>query len=620
MRRKKDNILLSGLCCMALCMFGASLYQRQVKVMALDEMIYTEDLFNLHSGFYDKDIEIKLNRGDENIKVYYTLDGSIPTKKSQLLSGTIKIDAEEQEKIIHIKTKIYYDDADLGEFSYTYLVGKNIYKRFKTKVMDISIDNSALFDEKKGIFVKGEKFNKYVENGGDSESAEAFLLTNYKQRGKDWLRDADIRLFDNQGEELVHAGVLIGIDGNGSSVSAVKSLKLYLDTDTFPYNAVFGSDRKWDKLLLRSGGQEFDLTTIRWDVICDLAQQMEFYPLAEHDLVTVYINGQYYATMSLSQEYSNENIKEMCSLPVAKKIQKIVGGNDTVFDSQYNYNDFSAVSLEERRRAIENLIDVENMFKYYAIEFFTNNQDWPNSNYKIWRYTGENVSDNFYTDGRWRFLLYDMDLTYLSESNWRSEIFGKNNLVKTFQNSSFDILVKSMEDEYFRNRFINYICGLMGTIFETKNVTRVIEKYDDIMQHEIEYYEISKYNEGAWLDIYKTNRNNYVEEMKNAACNRNTEIKDFFKNYFKFNPMYKLTIANSPVDLIIGDELIKIKKNKGTYEAEYFIEIPNYIELLEGENEYCFLINGALKIDKSEVVVDADWIENGEINIQIIKK
>ena len=59
-------------------------------------------------------------------------------------------------------------------------------------------------------------------------------------------------------------------------------------------------------------------------------------------------------------------------------------------------------------------MDVENYLDYMAYNIYLCNQDWPNNNVRCYRYfttEGESYGEAPY-DGRWRYLLHDIDYTY----------------------------------------------------------------------------------------------------------------------------------------------------------------------------------------------------------------
>ena len=103
-------------------------------------------------------------------------------------------------------------------------------------VMNITMDYADLFDSKIGIYVKGDIFNKaledYKSSGESIENETARQLdANYKQRGKEWERDCHIELNEISAEGNVTNALSqdcgIRIQGNYSRSDLQKGFRLY---------------------------------------------------------------------------------------------------------------------------------------------------------------------------------------------------------------------------------------------------------------------------------------------------------------------------------------------------------------------------------------------------------
>ena len=55
-----------------------------------EEGLVSPPAFNYSSGFYNGEFDLKLSAG-ENCRIYYTTDSSVPTQKSSLYTGSIRI-------------------------------------------------------------------------------------------------------------------------------------------------------------------------------------------------------------------------------------------------------------------------------------------------------------------------------------------------------------------------------------------------------------------------------------------------------------------------------------------------------------------------------------------------
>ena len=110
--------------------------------------------FSANSGKYTDSIQLFLE-GDFD-QVYYTIDGSKPTKYSNLYKDYISINTTTHLKV-RLKKSGKYLDTLINKF---YLI--NFTKSFP--VLAISIPKKDLWSEKRGIFVRGE--NAYRDSNG----------------------------------------------------------------------------------------------------------------------------------------------------------------------------------------------------------------------------------------------------------------------------------------------------------------------------------------------------------------------------------------------------------------------------------------------------------------------
>ena len=143
-------------------------------------------------------------------------------------------------------------------------------------IMSITVNSSDMFDSKTGIYVKGDIYQKALEDLiRDAEDSCPDVETgrrldgNYKQRGKDWERAAHVDYFESDGKTTVcrlQQDCGIRIQGNYSRSDLQKGLRLcggkkygkknfsypfFGDKDVDDRGEVISSFRK---LILRNGG------------------------------------------------------------------------------------------------------------------------------------------------------------------------------------------------------------------------------------------------------------------------------------------------------------------------------------------------------------------------------
>ena len=69
------------------------------------------------------------------------------------------------------------------------------------------------------------------------------------------------------------------------------------------------------------------------------------------------------------------------------------------------------LSDDKNYQEVCNVLDVDSFLDHYAINLYLATFDWPNLNFGLWRNNGNKIDSNEYSDGKWRFMTYDLDYT-----------------------------------------------------------------------------------------------------------------------------------------------------------------------------------------------------------------
>lgn len=547
---------------------------------AEEATVITEDgkVYASHkSGIYAEEFSLTLS--SDNGGIYYTTDGSDPATSPTallynepiavtdrkgdknvvsavepvLISGAHNTPNKERnnfdciavtpkdgdvDKCTVIRAAVKRADGVFTDETYlTYFIGtpeehiKGIKKSCEASgtslaVMSISVNYDDFFSSDKGIYVKGDIFDKSLEEFlmeerkvGDPETARK-LDANYKQKGRDWEREAAITLFEfnEEGAEAVltqNCG--IRIQGNYSRSDLQKGLRLYARRDygenNFDY-AVFGEDYKningevmdkYDTLVLRNGGNcaftsKFN-DTYWQSLITDLNCATQ-----KSRPCVVYLNGEYWGLYVLQEDYTNDYMEDYYGVnkddviiykgdaEALKLGYKLDEGDlpDGIYDETYYFHELyeffdthGSLSSEEDYNAFIKLVDPDSVMDYFAVQSWIDNKwDWPGKNWSMWKTTS---SGEGYGDGRWRFMFYDIEFGGVcgegdaGNNTIKNANYKPNGLLDMdTDNPAVLCFAYLMTNDGFYNRFCERLTGLSETNFEKSAALERLDEFTDI--------------------------------------------------------------------------------------------------------------------------------------------
>lgn len=494
---------------------------------------------------YSGAVEITDRKGDANIvsavdPVLFSGNFSEVNEAKNGFDSKISVPSDEAvDKCTVIRAAVKKSDGTFGGDTFaTYFIGtpeehiqglKESCEASGTSlaVMSISMNYDDLFDEETGIYVKGDIFKmdlaKFMlkETPRDPETARS-LDANYKQKGKEWEREAVVSLMEftpDGAEEVISQGCGIRIQGNYSRSDLLKGLRLYAKKEygenNFDY-AVFGNDYlnlsgevmdKFDTLTLRNGGNcaftaKFNDTywqSLVEDTACSTQKSRP---------CVVYLNGEYWGLYLLQEDYTNDYMEDYYGVNKSDVViykgdaeslklgYKLDEGDlpDGVTDESYYFNDLFSffkthkdLKSEEDYNEFAKLVDPQSVMDYFAVQCWIDNKwDWPGKNWSMWR-TIEEDPLNEYSDKRWRLMFYDIEFGGVC-----GEGDIKNNTIKNANykhNGLLDMDTNNpavlcfaylMTNDNFKAEFCSKLSGLAETNFEQEKALERLQEFENI--------------------------------------------------------------------------------------------------------------------------------------------
>ncbi len=489
------------------------------------QMIPETDVeFSAASGFYKEAFRLTL-KSARGYDIYYTLDGSEPNKESLLYQEPVLIENPDQnpniyagrtdtstgflkddierysvnlpapnyeipsfrvEKCMVIRA-VSFDEQDTATeiVNRVYFVEDKEEKSYQNiGVISIVTDPVNLFDYDSGIYVTGAVYEEYADSDRDywADGYWCHWPSNYTQRGKEWERTVWVDYFDADGKHILGQNAGIRIHGGGSRGFAEKSLNLYSRKEYSGkrnFNGkVFDSGYQAHKLMLFSGGDDVG-SKLKDYLVHTLSKEldvatMDFIPCA------LFLDGEYWGVYYLTEAYDADYIKFHYNVGKATIIKNglLEEGYKTGFEKYQDMMDFlqqNDMSNGENYEKACSLIDMESYIDYYAsLIYVARTGDWPGSNVALWR--SDTASEREYEDGRWRFMVFDVN----SSGSIGSALRADDTLRRTIEvDKGFRALLMNPE---FKKKFCVRLMDMGNVVYREEKVKEFIDEYTALME------------------------------------------------------------------------------------------------------------------------------------------
>ncbi|MBQ7179768.1 MAG: lamin tail domain-containing protein [Bacteroidaceae bacterium] len=404
----------------------------------------------------------------EGATLRYTTDGSTPTLEHGETSETGEFTV--------LLTRIYrfalFQDGYLPSPVVTRsYIRKD--KNFNIPVVSVVTDPDNLYSNQTGVFVKGT-------NGRRGKGTDQYCNWNM-----DWDRPINIEIFDKTGKVLLNQEAELSRCGGHSKGFTPMSFKVkatkkyeglnYLPYQMFPEKAFL----KHRGLQFRCGGNDYHCR-IRDAALQSLVQTSGIdVDLQDYQPVCHYINGKYMGTINMREPNNKLNVYANHGLD-DDEIDMFEIDCDSCYiqmcgtkDAWRELRTLSAqAASDESYTRLQQMVDIDELCNYMAIEFYLANNDWPQNNCKGWRPIREN--------GKFRFILYDLDLTFGFDNPFQvfpgrqnytfCELFDVPGMADrshfTRQVDLVPIFLNLLKNKEFARHFLDAICLVGGSVYE----------------------------------------------------------------------------------------------------------------------------------------------------------
>ena len=463
-------------------------------------------MYSVEGGWYDGDISVEISgvRGD----IYYTTDGTDPDESSHRYEGPITITDRSPEPDLYTsagETSTFYsytpeqpvDKCTVlksvvirgGKRSpvkaATFFIGldDDCYRDIPT--ISISMSPEDLFSGDRGIYVIGDVYSRYMDKFGEEDIRDH---ANYAKEGRGWERRARIEYYTAGHEKKLDQKIGIRIHGNLSAIFDQKSFNLYArekydGSPAFRYD--FFNDAPGNglcrKLMLRNGGDnEMFVTKMRDVLLQSFAAGLDI-GTQRYIPCNVFLNGEYWGLYNLQETIGEGYLKEHYGTSDDNVLIVKNGtpdedrsGYEGLYSDVLEYAEKNDLSAEDNYRHMEELIDIQSCIDFYATEIYMANVDLY-SNVAMWR--AISPSDDGYNDGRWRWLLYDLDETaglFTGMSDADTDSFTDGHWEDRDPLDSDVLFTALMRNKEFKRRFTDTMTKLADDDFSYEKTSAML--------------------------------------------------------------------------------------------------------------------------------------------------
>lgn len=482
-----------------------------------------EPEFSAESGFYETPFTLEIT-ADKDKLIFYTLDGSAPTIDSKQYTGPLLItDAGGNENVYAARTDltavmeyvpsfkvdkativramVYDPDSNTvsGSVTKTYFVGFGAKKEYDGYgIISLVTDPDNLFDSQTGIYGNGAALEEYKKAAGlkggkvpetyedeDGNIHYMYMSTNAYYTGKEWEREAELTYFDEEHALRLSQGVGIRISGESTRNAAQKSFNVYA-RDIYDKNKIltydFFENGKYSSIKIRNGGTDHEGSKIYDAFLQSLAEDRDV-SIQESRPCVVFLNGEYWGLYNIRERYKEDYFFNHYGIN-ANNIWMIDSGAISI-GSWEAWNDYNEVlqfiaendmtDEENYARACE-LIDMQSFIDWYCIQLYINNDDTSfDKNIALWR--SIRIGDGKYEDGRWRFMLCDLDGAI---GDPRDNTFEDSEWWKQDFDLMDEGMIKSLiKNEDFKKQFKESFIEIADTVFHYDKVHEELEKWKE---------------------------------------------------------------------------------------------------------------------------------------------
>ena len=432
--------------------------------------------------------------------------------------------------------------------------------------LSVSIDPERLFHPVTGWFVEGPGVDPedWRKTGANFQTHERYpaRFTLRTPKGKVVFNGkADFRLFG--GMSRLHPQKSFSI-----------SLKKKYGQSRINY-PVFGPDgpEKFKYLVVRNGGSDWSRSYMRDALLTGLLQDPSWeLDYQAHRPVSVSINGKYWGLYFLREKINVHFLAERYGIADKEVIDLLEGrggaknGSRRGYDTLIRYIQKNDLSDPGVYREVKQRMNVDNYMRLQIAQTYFGNQD-AGGNLRYWR-------DPTDPNGRWRWLLYDVDQGFGLHSatayrdNTLQLFTTKNGSAWPNPDWSTFLTRRLLQNEDYRRLFVNRTLDYLHTDFAPERVVAKIDRLAATISSEIP-------KQSTRWNLKASYWPGQVERLREYARKRPQHLRAHLREQFDAGPDRQFLLTVPEGGFVTLNDNISVEDT--TYRASYFAHFPLHL-------------------------------------------
>jgi hypothetical protein len=249
--------------------------------------------------------------------------------------------------------------------------------------------------------------------------------------------------------------------------------------------------------------------------------------------------GMYVITEKFSDEFFSSHYRILKNNIVYLKEEDLKEGSLEEYDNLINFMDLYSqkdLSDDKNYEDVCYIIDINSLIEHYATNLYLATYDWPNHNFGMWKYNGDKIKDNLYSDGKWRFMTYDLDYTvgnnyadFGGVEGYQFDTF--KHIDKAKNKAPTNLFVRLFQNENFRNKFEKIYEKYVYNIMSLEKVNPIIEEFYG------DFTTLLSYSQTRWWGYFGGSK---MENIAYAKSNYQNKILPKIKKFFEERPKYTI--------------------------------------------------------------------------------